>query len=107
MLPAEISPHAKRRCADNQMLSLHKHKGILRCATAKVAEAADPNQMLGQRPGSKAPDPSMTPRQAAQALRDRMAEQVERMVSASILKKMRQEWETVALAVAVALCSRK
>jgi hypothetical protein len=43
----------------------------------------------------------MTPRQAAQALRDRMAEQVERMVSASILKKMRQEWETVALAVAV------
>ncbi len=42
----------------------------------------------------------MRPRQAAQALRDKMADQVKTMVRDSLLRNMRREWALAAPAVA-------
>ena len=54
----------------------------------RAAEVVDPNQLLGSSLGGEALDPGVTPRQAAQVLLDRMAEQVEKMVRDSLVRKV-------------------
>ena len=49
--------------------------------------------------GTQAPDPTLTPQQAAMKLRDHMVEQVKAMVKTSLLKKQRESASVAAVAV--------
>ena len=77
MLLADINHHAKRRffaipCGKRGKpnVVIPQIQRSLALRSFRAAEVADPNQMLGRSLGVSPPDPTMTPRQAAQALRD-------------------------------------
>ena len=67
------------------------------------AHFANPHQALGEKLGTKAPDPTMAPQQAALKLRDQMVEQVKAMVKASLLKRQKEAAAVPVVAVPLVL----
>ena len=66
-----------------------------------AAMFADPNQVLGDKPGTKARDPKLIPQQAPLQLREQMVDQVKMMARTSVLKQQKEAAAAGAAAVLV------
>ena len=66
-----------------------------------AATYVNPNQAMGDKLGTKAPDPALTPQQVATKLRRQMIDQVKAMVKASLIKKQRESASVAAVAVSL------